>query len=74
MAHQLRALAALPEDFEPMVSIHIVAQNHLFQRIQCPLLTSAGIVHMWCIDIHVNKTFIHIKTSKSLKKKKKARQ
>lgn len=60
MAQKLGALAALPEDLDLVPQTHTAAHNHpnlQFQRIRCPLLTSADSRYSRGVQAHMQAKY-----------------
>lgn len=71
MAQQLRAQAALPEDWGAVPSPHMASYNHLslqFQGSSAPFLASSSHAYTWHTNIHVGKALRNIKDKRTLKK------
>jgi hypothetical protein len=72
MAQWLRALAALPEDWDPVPNNHMVTHNHLLlhsQDVQQPLMAFKGTLHTCYKGIHAGKIPKHMKMEGSKKQK-----
>jgi hypothetical protein len=72
MTQWVKALTALSKDLGLSLSTYMVAHSHLklqFQRIQCPLLMSAGIKHEQGTQTYVRPKHSQIKSVENFLKK-----